>query len=300
MFVAIDPTRVLDTRIDAGLSGPLVNSTARKLDVTGTIPIVLPGDVLSTGSPVPDGATAIVANVTGITPSTIGFLAIRPGTATGSPASSNVNFTAPGVIVPNSVTVELPTVGAAAGTIDLYFFGTASGATLDVAIDIVGYYQAGGAGIPGPKGDTGATGPKGDTGATGPAGLSYVTSQDFGLTEPVGTSNPPPAPSIYKVTSDLAVGRYLLTGNITIKNVDETNEGIVSCRTFVGNSPVGTYAIDSLSPANLNRSFTNLPVSATFTIDTAATTSVSYRCFRNGNSTQMEYWFGALQLFKVG
>ncbi len=164
VFVAIDPTRVLDTRIDAGLSGPLVNSTARKLDVTGTIPIVLPGDKLSTGAPVPDGATAIVANVTGISPSTVGFLAVRPGTATGSPASSNVNFTAPGVIVPNSVTVELPTTGAAAGTIDLYFFGTAPGATLDVAIDIVGYYQAGGAGTPGPKGDTGA---KGDSGPRG-------------------------------------------------------------------------------------------------------------------------------------
>ena len=208
---------MLDTRIDAGLSGPLINSTARKLDVTGSIPIVLPGDQLSTGSPVPDGATAIVANVTGITPSTIGFLAVRPGTATGSPASSNVNFTAPGVIVPNSVTVELPTTGAAAGTIDLYFFGTTPGATLDVAIDIVGYYRAGGTGTPGPKGDTGATGPKGDTGATGPTGDQGTTGPtgDTGATGPRGFSGWDTIPSGVTVKGAFGHKRSLVLADST-------------------------------------------------------------------------------------
>jgi len=43
-FTAIEPTRVLDTRINAGLTGAFTAATPRTLDVTGTIGIVLPGD----------------------------------------------------------------------------------------------------------------------------------------------------------------------------------------------------------------------------------------------------------------
>ena len=56
--MAIEPVRVLDTRIDAGLSGAFVTQQARELDVTSTIAVVAPGGQLSTGAPVPDGATA--------------------------------------------------------------------------------------------------------------------------------------------------------------------------------------------------------------------------------------------------
>jgi hypothetical protein len=142
VFVAIEPTRVLDTRIDVGLVDGLVDGTGRVLDVTGTIPVVLPGNVAGMGSPVPDGATAIVANVTAVFPSTAGFVAVRPGNATGVPTTSNINFTSGGVIEPNSVTVELPTSGAQAGAINVFFRGTNAAATTDLLVDIVGYYTA--------------------------------------------------------------------------------------------------------------------------------------------------------------
>ncbi len=159
-MVAITPVRVLDTRVDLGLVGPLTSDAQSKLDVTDTAQ-----------SPVPAGATAIVANVTVVSPTTLGFVSVRPGDATGLPATSNLNFLAGGV-VPNSVTVELPTAGAAAGTIDLVFHGTDATATAHLLIDIVGYYQAGGPGTQGPTGPQGATGPQGDTGASGLRGLS--------------------------------------------------------------------------------------------------------------------------------
>jgi hypothetical protein len=43
------------------------------------IPVVGSEGIATTGSPVPDGATAIVANVTAVQPSTPGFLSVRPG-----------------------------------------------------------------------------------------------------------------------------------------------------------------------------------------------------------------------------
>ncbi len=144
-FVAITPTRVLDTRIAAGLPGALTSAQPQTLDVTGSIPVVLPGDQLSTGSPVPDGATAIVANVTIVGPTTPGFVAVRPGTATGNPTTSSLNATTSGIVLPNSVTVELPTTGANAGQIQLWYQGTTPTATTHLLIDIVGYYTATGA-----------------------------------------------------------------------------------------------------------------------------------------------------------
>jgi hypothetical protein len=154
LFVPITPTRVLDTRIGAGLSGQFVSDQGRDLDVTGTIVIVGPNDTLTTGAPVPDGATGIVANVTAVGPSTAGYVSVRPGGATNTPTTSNLNVK-PGDIVPNAVTVAL----AVNGTINLWYHG-GPGATAHLLVDIVGYYVTG-SGTPGPKGDTGATGPRG-------------------------------------------------------------------------------------------------------------------------------------------
>lgn len=157
VFVAVTPTRLLDTRIDVGLVDAFVSGTGRVLDVTGTVPVVLPSGSAGTGAPIPDGATAIVANVTAVFPTSAGFVAVRPGNATGTPTTSSINFTSSGTVSPNSVTVEL----AAAGTVELFFQGAVAGATTDLLVDIVGYYVAGGGGTPGPKGDPGDPGPQG-------------------------------------------------------------------------------------------------------------------------------------------
>jgi YVTN family beta-propeller protein len=172
VFIPITPVRVLDSRLGVGAPGAITSDAPAKLDVTGSIAVVLAGDVPGTATVVPDGATAIVANVTAVAPSTVGFVSVRPGTATGMPSTSSINLTTPGSIVPNSVTVELPTSGAAAGAVDLWFHGTAPNATTHLLVDIVGYYAlgAGGVGPPGPPGPPGAAGVQGQTGATGPRG----------------------------------------------------------------------------------------------------------------------------------
>jgi len=142
-IVMSDPVRILDTRdpVNVGLPGPFVSPIAQKLQVTGSIPT-------STGtqSVVPTGATGVLLNVTAVGASADGFISIRPGDATGAPATSSLNVTA-GVTVPNAVQVALPTTGANAGQIDITWdaLGVA-GPTTDILIDVVGYLVAEGGG----------------------------------------------------------------------------------------------------------------------------------------------------------
>lgn len=167
VFVAITPTRALDTRIDVGFAQPLTTGVARELDVTGSIPIVGPTGAASTGSPVPDGATAVSLNVTAVRPSALGHIAVRPGGATGSPTTSNVNINSPSGVWPNAVTVEV----GANGAINLFYFGNQPGATTEMLVDIVGYYVQG-QGVTGPAGPAGPAGPTGPEGPAGPRGVS--------------------------------------------------------------------------------------------------------------------------------
>ncbi len=130
------PVRILDSRdgVDVGLAGPFVSPTAQKLQVTGSIPTTT-----GTAVVVPDGATGVILNVTAVKASDNGFLSIRPGDATGTPDTSNLNIVA-GVTTPNAVTVALPTTGANIGQIDItYSADGTSGPTTDVLMDVVGY-----------------------------------------------------------------------------------------------------------------------------------------------------------------
>ena len=140
-LVPVTPVRVLDSRdpVNVGLAGPFVSAVGQDLDVTGAIPTTT-----GTQTVVPEGATGVVLNVTVVEPSADGFVSIRPADAPGVPATSSLNFTA-GQIVPNSVTVALPTSGADAGKIEITYdaFGQ-PGPTTDVLIDVVGYTTDGG------------------------------------------------------------------------------------------------------------------------------------------------------------
>ena len=122
-LVTVEPTRVFDTRSDIGLSGVFEAGVSRKLTITGGV--------------VPVGATGVLMNVTAVRPTGAGFLSVRPGDATGAPSTSNLNV-APGDVVPNQVTVAIPTTGANKGTIDITY-GSAPGNTVDIIVDVVGY-----------------------------------------------------------------------------------------------------------------------------------------------------------------
>ena len=87
----------------------------------------------------PDGATGVVLNVTVGEPDGRRVRVDPPGRRSGLPTTSSLNFSA-GDIIPNSVTVQVPTSGADVGKIEITYdaFGNA-GPTTEILIDLVGY-----------------------------------------------------------------------------------------------------------------------------------------------------------------
>ena len=229
-FTAIEPTRVLDTRINAGLTGAFTAATPRNLDVTGTIAIVLPGDQLGTGTPVPDGATSIVANVTVTEPTTGGFVSLRPGTATGTPTTSTVNFL-DGQTVANSATVEVPP----SGEVQLYYHGATPTSTAHIIIDIVGYHT------------------ESDPGFSAwdeiPSGQTVIGAQTFNSTHPgsnhtqrMSVDLPGLAPGLTDETVNF--------GNLGLGDTDDDCAGTSSAPT----APPGKLCVDAAGRGGIDES----------------------------------------------
>ncbi|MEX2627386.1 MAG: collagen-like protein [Ilumatobacteraceae bacterium] len=159
-FVSVDPVRVVDTREGLGLGDALASQQPEVVDVTGPVE-TLGGSAIV----VPEGATAVVANVTAVSPTHAGFLSLRPGDATGVPSTSSVNFVA-GQVVANTVTVQLP----ATGDVQVFLLSTEGAGTVDLLIDVAGYYVETDTGPQGPPGPQGPQGEQGSVGEQGPAG----------------------------------------------------------------------------------------------------------------------------------
>ena len=178
-FVPVSPVRVLDTRSDLGLV-EVTDGVAGTLKVTGSIPTATSSGVVN-AVVVPAGATAVVLNVTAVNPTAGGYVSLRPGDATGAPTVSTLNVTAGGTF-PNGATITIPTTGAHAGQIQVWYEaeGTTVGST-ELLIDIAGYYELASSGPAGPQGETGPAGPQGETGVAGPQG-------ETGVAGPAGSS----------------------------------------------------------------------------------------------------------------
>jgi hypothetical protein len=117
-YLAVTPFRVLDTR----QSTPIAASD----DIT--VPIAGHGAVPLTG------VSAVVLNVTAVSPQSTGFLTVFP-TGTARPTTSNVNFR-PAVTVPNLVVMPL----GANGSVDIY---SNAATPQQVIVDVFGYFVDG-------------------------------------------------------------------------------------------------------------------------------------------------------------
>jgi hypothetical protein len=120
-FTAIDPTRVLDSRVGPGFLGKVNAGAAntKSLKVRGA------------GTSLPGTATAVVVNVTATGGTTGSFLSVFPA-GTSVPTASNLNFGA-GQTIPNLVIVKI-------GAGDSISFFNAVGA-VDVIADVVGFFD---------------------------------------------------------------------------------------------------------------------------------------------------------------
>jgi hypothetical protein len=175
----------LDTRSDLGLA-EVTDGVAGTLKVTGSIPTATSSGVVN-AVVVPAAATAVVLNVTAVNPTAGGYVSLRPGDATGAPTVSTLNVTAGGTF-PNGATITIPTKGAHAGQIQVWYEaeGTTVGST-ELLIDIAGYYELASSGPAGATGPAGPAGPRGETGFVGPAGPQGPTGPQ-GETGPAGAN----------------------------------------------------------------------------------------------------------------
>ncbi|MFC8505142.1 hypothetical protein ACFU3J_00220 [Streptomyces sp. NPDC057411] len=119
-FVPVAPKRFLDTRYGTG-------APRAKVGPGGTVKLKVAG---VDGVPA-TGVTAVVLNVTAVTPSTNGFLTVFPD-GRPVPSASSLNYTA------NRTLSNLVTVAVTNGTVNL----RNSGGALDVVADVAGYYTS--------------------------------------------------------------------------------------------------------------------------------------------------------------
>ncbi len=197
-FVALTPTRVLDTRVGIGLAGAFESHVARTFQVAG-------GD-----SGIPVDAVAVTGNVTVTQQTSDGYIYVGP-VATDAPTSSNLNFPV-GDDRANAVTVEL----GAGGTLSATYAAPTPGQTAQIVFDATGYFEPNGSGAtyvalnPNRLLDT-----RVGTGLTGP--FSSRVARTFQVT---GGSSGVPANAI-AVTGNLTVtqqtsGGFLYAGPVAM------------------------------------------------------------------------------------
>lgn len=120
-FTGLTPARVLDTRTGVGQGGSVA-----PLGAGGSISVQMTGR----GGVPASGVSAVVANVTAVSPTAGSYLTAWPS-GVARPTISNLNFV-PGQVAPNLVTVAV----GAGGRVDLF---NALG-QVHVVVDVVGYY----------------------------------------------------------------------------------------------------------------------------------------------------------------
>jgi hypothetical protein len=129
-FHALSPGRVYDSRAAAPQQGTIGGAANRTISVADKRD---PGTgAVTTANFVPAGATAVTANVTVVSQTGAGFLTINPGGST-AVESSTINWSAPGQILANGVTLTLN------ANRELTVVAGGGGST-DFLIDISGYY----------------------------------------------------------------------------------------------------------------------------------------------------------------
>lgn len=222
-FVPITPCRLFDTRPAADNIGPraipLGAGDVFTVDTWGT----------NGNCTIPTGATALSLNVVAIGPTASSYLTVYPG-GNARPTASSLNWTAGQAPTPNAVTAALN------GTGQLSFYNLAG--SVNIAADVVGYYE------PSTSGPAGATGPAGPQGAPGvdPANIIWVAASggDF-TTVSAALASITDNDATHRYVIKLAPGTYTESAGIDMKDyVDIEGSGSSSVIASTGAATSGT------------------------------------------------------------
>ena len=124
-FHPVSPVRVLDSRVNLGVTGAFHVNTARDFQVTN-----------GPSGTIPSGAVAVTGNITVTGQTNAGYVVLAP--AAGG-TTSTINFPVRDTRA-NGVTVPL----SGSGTLNaVYKAGAGAGATTQIVFDVTGYFLAG-------------------------------------------------------------------------------------------------------------------------------------------------------------
>jgi alpha-tubulin suppressor-like RCC1 family protein len=126
-FVALQPARILDTRSGNG-------APAGRVSAGGVVNLQVTGR----GGVPASGVTAVVLNVTAVSPSEGSYATVWP-TGSTQPNASNLNYV-PGTVIPNLVIAKV----GVGGQVSLFNFS----GTVDLLADVAGYFITGGSYVP--------------------------------------------------------------------------------------------------------------------------------------------------------
>ena len=252
-FVPIVPCRLVDTRSAAPIGSratPIGASESVAFQVTGS----------NGGCVIPSTANGIASNVTSVNPTSRSYLTVFPADEA-LPLASNLNWTSTSPPTPNQVTVKLSATGA------IKTFNNAG--TIDIIIDIVGYYQPSTSGPGGPAGPVGPIGPAGANGAAGapavnPAQVVWVAKAGTGTFATVTAA----LSSITDNTADkryvikIAPGTYVEPAGIDLKNYVDI-EGSGQTSTIITADSTAGLATTAHATGPLNAEIRNLTITNT-------------------------------------
>jgi hypothetical protein len=187
----LTPTRVMDTRSNLGVSGPIPPGGTAKLTVDGA------------GGVPASGVAAVVLNVTVTQPKSGGYLTVFPD-GIARPSTSNLNFSG-NETVPNLVVAPV----GSNGDVD---FSNGSAGTVQVIADVSGWFASGTAGAGGftPLTPTRLMDTRSNHGATGPiakGGTAKLTVKGVGGV---------PASGVAAVVLNVTVTQPKTAGYITV------------------------------------------------------------------------------------
>jgi sugar lactone lactonase YvrE len=121
IFHQVEPARLMDTRINVGLSGPFVSTSARTINVS-------PED------PIPSGAVAVTGNLTATQQTNGGYVSVTR-TPDDNPPTSTINFPA-GDTRANGIVAPLSSGDLSC----VYRSGTSTTPTAHLILDVTGYF----------------------------------------------------------------------------------------------------------------------------------------------------------------
>ena len=131
VYTPLAPCRIVDTRV---IGGPITGGTSRGFHGYTSTNFSAQGGTSSSDCGIPANPSALMINVTVVSPTAPGYLTVFPFGTT-QPLASNLNYGI-GTVAGNEIAAKM-TIGSATDEFSVFAFGSTN-----IVVDVVGYFMA--------------------------------------------------------------------------------------------------------------------------------------------------------------